>query len=180
MDRRRPLAVWEHKAQASAQGRRSGCPVRKPVGPQVCAQGRLMGQVLAASQRAQDVPSQDSESIWVGSLSTASPSAKVPPPFGGLKPSVFTQALLCKARRPVPLSPRPPLPSTSPPHRLHHPPACSPDALLLLPPVSGQGTPLRSLSSDGRGGEGHVLTRREPLEHFAVGAEVGDLLKSSS
>lgn len=39
------------------------------------------------------------------------------------------------------------------------PPTCSPDALLLLPPVFGQGTPLRSLSSDGRGGEGHVLTQ---------------------
>lgn len=40
-----------------------GAPMRKPVGPQVCTQGKLMGRVLAASQRAQDVPSQDSESI---------------------------------------------------------------------------------------------------------------------
>ena len=32
MDRRRPLAVWEHKAQASAQGRSSGCPHEKAGG----------------------------------------------------------------------------------------------------------------------------------------------------
>ena len=137
-----------------------GAPMRKPVGPQVCTQGKLMGRVLAASQRAQDVPSQDSESIWVGSLSTASLSATVPLPFGGRKPSLVTQALLCKARRPVLLSPRPPLlsglpsPSPAPP-----PPTCSPEALRRLPLVIVQGMPLRSLFPDRQGGEGHVLTQ---------------------
>ena len=112
------------------------------------ASGEVMGWVLDASQGAQDVPSRNSESFWVGSLSTASLSAMGPLPCGGRKPSVFTQVPLCEASRLVPLAPCPPLPSIlpcPPPRRPHLQPRCSP----LLP--------LRSLSPDGRGGEGHVL-----------------------
>ena len=123
MDRCRQLALWEHRAQASAWGRSSRCPVRKLSGPWMCSQGRLMGRVLAASQGTQNVPSQNSESIWVGSLPIASLALTVPLPFGRPRAIiVLSDALLRgqEGRSHCPLA----LPSALPPASRMLSPSC--------------------------------------------------------
>nr|CAI9690827.1 unnamed protein product [Rangifer tarandus platyrhynchus] len=67
-------------------GLRSGPELRVPREKAGGASGEVMGRVLPASQGAQDVPSRDSESLWVGSLSATGPL-----PCGGRTPSVFPQ-----------------------------------------------------------------------------------------
>lgn len=92
-----------------------GWPVRKPPGPWVCSQGRLVGCALAASQETQNVPSQYSRSLWAGEPRKSQPK----PCLGhleGHKSSVFVQMPLCEAKKAGPIAtlPSAPLHSTGP------------------------------------------------------------------
>lgn len=140
-------ALWERKPRHLLGAEAPGCPVRKPSGPWVCSQGRLIGCALAASQETQNVPSQYSRSIWVGSSCTASLWDHA---FAIWKATSHHCSFSCPSVRPrrlAPLSPCPRLPSVLPPA------AWGP---LWLLPVTYEGTSFRSLSWDWPGGERHI------------------------